>query len=184
MRHPLCRRVAVVSRERASQFQEIRRSLYAVLRNPLSIVGLAIVSLFLLVSLVGPGLFPISRRKGSYASGGRNSRRQMPSIGSGTDESDGPLHPGDRGTGSACDQPDRRRGGHPHGVPLGVLAGYVGGWIGEVIMRVTDIFLAVPGLISPSPSWHRWVRHHQCHDCPLSGVVAGYVRLVQARRCP
>ncbi|MGD1877065.1 MAG: nickel transporter permease [Kiloniellaceae bacterium] len=33
------------------------------------------------------------------------------------------------------------------GVPLGILAGYRGGWLREVIMRVTDVFLAVPGLV-------------------------------------
>ena len=33
------------------------------------------------------------------------------------------------------------------GVPLGILAGYRGGWLRELIMRVTDIFLAVPGIV-------------------------------------
>lgn len=33
------------------------------------------------------------------------------------------------------------------GVPLGAVAGYFGGWIDEVIMRVTDIFLAFPPLL-------------------------------------
>ncbi len=33
------------------------------------------------------------------------------------------------------------------GVPLGIIAGYVGGWVNEVIMRVTDIFLSVPGRV-------------------------------------
>ena len=33
------------------------------------------------------------------------------------------------------------------GVPLGVLAGYAGGALGEVIMRVTDVFLSVPALV-------------------------------------
>ena len=33
------------------------------------------------------------------------------------------------------------------GIPLGVLAGYFGGWLDEVIMRVTDIFLAFPPLL-------------------------------------
>ena len=33
------------------------------------------------------------------------------------------------------------------GIPLGVLAGYVGGWIDDVIMRVTDVFLAFPALL-------------------------------------
>jgi peptide/nickel transport system permease protein len=33
------------------------------------------------------------------------------------------------------------------GIPLGLAAGYFGGWIDEVIMRVTDIFLAFPPLL-------------------------------------
>ncbi len=33
------------------------------------------------------------------------------------------------------------------GVPLGLVAGYYGGWPGELIMRVTDTFLAVPQLV-------------------------------------
>jgi peptide/nickel transport system permease protein len=33
------------------------------------------------------------------------------------------------------------------GVPLGLVAGYYQGWASEVIMRVTDVFLAVPQLI-------------------------------------
>ena len=33
------------------------------------------------------------------------------------------------------------------GVPLGVVAGYLGGWLDELIMRVTDVFLAFPPLL-------------------------------------
>ena len=33
------------------------------------------------------------------------------------------------------------------GVPLGMIAGFLGGWVQEAIMRVTDVFLSVPGLI-------------------------------------
>ncbi|MCB9161581.1 MAG: ABC transporter permease, partial [Caldilineaceae bacterium] len=33
------------------------------------------------------------------------------------------------------------------GTLLGALAGYFGGWIDEVIMRITDIFLAFPPLL-------------------------------------
>jgi peptide/nickel transport system permease protein len=33
------------------------------------------------------------------------------------------------------------------GVPLGIVAGYFGGWIDDVIMRVTDVFLAFPALL-------------------------------------
>ena len=33
------------------------------------------------------------------------------------------------------------------GVPLGAIAGYKGGWVDEVIMRITDLFLAFPSLL-------------------------------------
>jgi len=33
------------------------------------------------------------------------------------------------------------------GVPVGIIAGYLGGWVNEVLMRITDIFLSVPGLL-------------------------------------
>jgi peptide/nickel transport system permease protein len=33
------------------------------------------------------------------------------------------------------------------GIPLGVVAGYFGGWLDDVIMRITDIFLAFPALL-------------------------------------
>jgi len=33
------------------------------------------------------------------------------------------------------------------GAPLGAVAGFFGGWIDEIIMRVTDIFLAFPSLL-------------------------------------
>ena len=33
------------------------------------------------------------------------------------------------------------------GIPLGIVAGYFGGWLDEVIMRVTDVFLAFPSLL-------------------------------------
>ncbi len=33
------------------------------------------------------------------------------------------------------------------GLPLGAVAGLVGGWVDEIIMRVTDMFLAFPALI-------------------------------------
>jgi peptide/nickel transport system permease protein len=33
------------------------------------------------------------------------------------------------------------------GIPLGIAAGYFGGWLDEVIMRITDIFLAFPALL-------------------------------------
>ena len=33
------------------------------------------------------------------------------------------------------------------GTALGILAGYLGGWVDQVIMRITDAWLALPGLV-------------------------------------
>ncbi len=33
------------------------------------------------------------------------------------------------------------------GTTLGILSGYLGGWVDQVIMRVTDAWLALPGLV-------------------------------------
>jgi len=33
------------------------------------------------------------------------------------------------------------------GVPLGLIAGYMGGWVNTVIMRITDVFQALPPLV-------------------------------------
>ncbi len=33
------------------------------------------------------------------------------------------------------------------GLPLGLTAGLAGGWVDDVIMRLTDVFLAVPGIV-------------------------------------
>ena len=33
------------------------------------------------------------------------------------------------------------------GIPLGVAAGYFGGWLDDVLMRITDVFLALPALL-------------------------------------
>ncbi len=135
--------------ERESQFHELERSLYAVFRNPLSILGLAIVALFLVVALIGPWIVPYPED----ATGATHilNKLQAPSRAHwfGTDEVGRDIYSlvviGTRLTlrislivvGVSL----------LIGVPLGLVAGFVGGWLGELIMRITDIFLAVPGLI-------------------------------------
>lgn len=33
------------------------------------------------------------------------------------------------------------------GLPVGIIAGYSGGWVDEILMRITDVFLAFPALL-------------------------------------
>ena len=38
------------------------------------------------------------------------------------------------------------------GTAVGVICGWVGGWVDTVLMRISDVFLAFPGLPFPGPS--------------------------------
>lgn len=68
------------------------------------------------------------------------------------------------------------------GVPLGLVAGYYGGWVRAAIMRVTELFLAIPGLAlalaivaAMGPG---------ILNCMLALAIVwwpGYVRLVEAK---
>lgn len=72
------------------------------------------------------------------------------------------------------------------GIALGLVAGYYGGWVDEVIMRVTDVFLAFPGLVLALAITATLVANDPHADRLLWVMVAlavvgwpGYVRLVR-----
>jgi peptide/nickel transport system permease protein len=142
--------------------------------SPSALLGLALVAAFLLMAAIGPWLVPDP----ADATGAMHlaQRLQPPSAlhWFGTDEMGDDIFSrvGLTITGIAA----------LIGVPLGVVAGHRGGTLRAVIMRVTDVFLAVPGLVlalaivaALGPG-------------TLHGVVAlavvwwpGYVRLIEAK---
>ena len=123
--------------------------MYAFIRNPLSIVGLLIALVFLIIAGISPFIIPYPEDlTGAVHTG---IRLQPPGPGHlfGTDHMGRDIF-------------SRVIGGTRVslqialiiiivatiiGVPLGLVAGYMGGWLEEVIMRLTDIFLAVPGIV-------------------------------------
>lgn len=115
-------------------------------RNPLAMVGLAIIVLLLLVAAFAPWLAPYSAVQGDLAN-----RLQPPSFAHwmGTDE-------------LGRDILSRVIYGAritlmivllvavisaPLGLIIGTVSGYFGGWIDRVLMGLTDIFLSLPRLI-------------------------------------
>jgi len=136
--------------ERSSRRQNLGLAWYKFSRNPLSVVGLGMVAIVILLAIFAPYVTPYPRHAGAF-----------------TDFAHAKIPPGARylfGT----DQIGRDiltrivfglRSSLlmgvlvlalvvPPGVLLGLLAGYYRGtWIDVLIMRVTDIFLAVPPLI-------------------------------------
>ncbi len=118
----------------------------ALLRNPLAVVGLAIILLLLLVAMFAPWLAPYSPIQGELAN-----RLQPPSATHwmGTDE-------------LGRDILSRIIFGAritlmivllvaiiaaPLGLLIGTVAGYFGGWVDRILMGLTDIFLSLPRLI-------------------------------------
>jgi len=136
--------------ERNSRLENWGRNWYKFSRNPLSVVGLATVVLVVLLAVFAPYVAPYPEHAGPFTDFA--SAKQTPSFAHlfGTDV-------------AGRDVFSRTIFGFrfsltmgvvvltlvlPPGVLLGLLAGYYhGSWIDTVIMRVTDIFLAVPPLI-------------------------------------
>lgn len=176
---------ATVSGRRASRADRRLRFLVWVLgRNPSTVLGLALVAAFLLLAAIGPLIVPDPRD----AMGAMHlSQKLLPPSAAhwfGTDEMGDDLFTrvvmatrtslwvGLTITGIAT----------VVGTPLGVAAGYFGGRLRGVIMRITDVFLCVPGLVlalAIVAALGSGIMH---------GVIAlavvwwpGYVRLVEAK---
>ena len=168
----------------AATIRQLRFFAWSFSRSPSAMLGLAIVAAFLFLAAFGPHIAPYP----GDASGAMNlgNRLKPPSTAHwfGTDEMGNDLFSrvviatrtslwiGLTIVGIAA----------LVGVPLGIAAGYFGGWMRAVTMRVTDIFLSVPGIVlalaivaALGPGI-------------INGVVAlsivwwpGYVRLVEAK---
>ena len=135
--------------EHESLFRDIRLSLYLFSRSPLSVMGMIIVGIFFLIALIGPLIVPFPQD----AIGAVHMSQKLMAPDSvfrfGTDEMGRDIF-----TRVILGTRISLEIGliivavaMGIGVPLGITAGFVGGWINEVIMRITDIFLSIPGLI-------------------------------------
>jgi peptide/nickel transport system permease protein len=157
---------------------------WVLLRSPSSVIGLALVGLFLILAALGPWIVPDPRD----ATGAMHLAQKLlpPSAAHwfGTDEMGDDiltrvvmatrtsLWVGLTITGIAV----------LIGAPLGVVAGYAGGRLRTLIMRLTDVFLSVPGLVlalAIVAAMGPGIMH---------GVIAlaivwwpGYVRLIEAK---
>ena len=141
--------VTVWLEERRSTTRELRRYARIFARSGSSVAGLVLVLLFLLVAAVGPWIVPYP--EDALGAVHLDWKLQPPSGAHwfGTDEVGNDVY-----TRVILGARVSLQIGliitlvaAVIGVPLGVVAGYVGGALGEVIMRVTDVFLSVPALV-------------------------------------
>jgi len=126
-----------------------RRQIRRFRRNRLAVVGLVIVLILLIIAVIGPYVAPYPED----ATGAINigERLQAPSRDHwmGTDDVGADIFSrvliGTRlslGIGAVVIVLAVLIG-----IPLGAIAGYFGGKVNELIMRITDVFLTIPGLI-------------------------------------
>jgi peptide/nickel transport system permease protein len=135
--------------ERMARFKELGLMLQAFRRDPLAVVSLVVILLFILGAVFAPWLAP-------YPEQGEGT----PNI---TEKFEPPSQQHLLGTDYLGRDVLSRilYGGRSSlgigflvvivatviGVPMGAIAGYYGGWIDDILMRVTDIFLAFPPLL-------------------------------------
>lgn len=170
--------------ERESQIRDLALTFYTLGRSPLSVIGLILVGFFLAVSLIGPWMitYPEDIRGAVHI----DQKLKPPSRAHpfGTDEVGRDMY-------SRVVMGTRLSlqigliiifVAMGIGVPLGILAGYSGGWINHLIMRFTDIFLSVPGLLLALAIVGALGPGIKNAMIALSIVWwPGYVRLIQAK---
>jgi peptide/nickel transport system permease protein len=141
-------RIGQWQHEHAARIDELRRAIYRFLSNKLSLVGLCFILFLVVVALTARWWAPYPED----ATGAIHATERFkgPSLNHlfGTDE-------------LGRDVFSRVVLGTQYallagviilavaisiGVTVGCIAGYFGGWIGEVLMRMTDMMLAIPGI--------------------------------------
>jgi peptide/nickel transport system permease protein len=141
--------LAMWKEEKESQIRSLKLVVYTLSRSPLSMIGFCFVSIFLVIALVGPLIitFPGDIKGAIHMD--QKLRPPSASHPFGTDEVGRDIY-------SRVMMGTRLSlqigliiifVAMGIGIPLGIIAGFVGGWVNEVIMRVTDIFLSLPGLL-------------------------------------
>lgn len=144
------------SERNKSRLDEWRLMLYALNRSPTGIIGLVLVIAFVLMGVFGPFIAPykyndlLIYKDPNYRfipPGGTGPRGEVFILGTddyGRDMLSLVLYGARTSLVVALLVMII---GAPIGIILGLISGYYGGKVDEVIMRITDIFLAFPGLI-------------------------------------
>ncbi|KIX14288.1 cytochrome C550 [Dethiosulfatarculus sandiegensis] len=170
--------------EKESSIRNMKLSWYLFRKSPTSMLGAVIVGIFLIMAMIGPMIVPFPED----ATGTVHIERKLTAPNSthlfGTDELGRDIY-----TRVVLGTRISLQIGliiilvaMGIGVPLGVTAGYLGGPFGELIMRITDMFLSIPGRIfalavvgAMGPGMT---------NCMIALSIVwwpGYVRLVQGR---
>ncbi len=136
------------------RMKETRYSLYLLRRSPLVVGGVVVLSIFIILAIFAPYIAPYGPETRIWADsnlppGSPSNNPALPAHYWGTDDSGGDIF--SRILYGA--QIDLRISlvvvlvAVTVGTLIGAVAGYYGGKIDELVMRVTDVFFAFPGLV-------------------------------------
>ena len=125
------------------------KSFYKFSRNPLSVVGLVIVTLVILLAILAPYITPYPEHVGPFTDFANKSKPPSSTYIFGTDKIGRDIF-------TRCIFGYRisltlgvvvLAIAVPIGVTMGLCAGYIGRKTELVLMRITDVFLAIPALV-------------------------------------
>lgn len=127
----------------------MKRTFYILLRNPLSLLGLVLITIVVLSAIFADFITPFPTHVGSVVDFSNNNRAPSWPYIFGTD-----LVGRDLFTRIVFAYRISLILGAvvlaiavPIGVTIGLVAGYFGGWVEYVLMRITDVFLSIPPLV-------------------------------------
>jgi peptide/nickel transport system permease protein len=133
----------------AVPFENLRRGIYRFRRNPLSMLGLVMLVIIVVIALIAPLIVPYPEDAEGNIRALDRLKPPNAEFWFGTDNVGRDIFSRTlMGTGLAL-----QVGvviiflATTIGVTIGAIAGYSGGWVDDVLMRITDIFLTVPGLV-------------------------------------
>lgn len=163
----------------AARWESIRYGVYRFRQSPLAIVGLVIILLYVVMALAAPWIAPPDPTQ-------TNNYAMKLDFGA-QYEAPSDAHP----LGTTLNGADIFYGivwgarisilmglgvtlsGLVVGTILGITAGYFGGWVDDVVMRITDVFLALPALILAMAFALTLGQSLQRADLPLSDDKLG-----------
>ena len=128
-----------------------REAMRRLVRNPIALIGFALILLFVVVAVFAPWIAPYAPKDNSWLNQVRPGKYPGPSS-----EHWLGIDPLGRDVFSRLVHGARQSLligvvslliGATAGISLGLLAGAFGGWVDSLVMRIVDIMLSVPGLL-------------------------------------
>lgn len=143
--------IAAFLEDHRATVETLRRAVYVLRRNRLTIVGLGLVLLIVFIAVAAPFIAPYPSHRGSITNYADSLQPPSTAHPFGTDRLGRDIFSRVLFGAAISIRVSVMvvAAAISIAIPLGLVAGYVGGWVEMLIMRVTDVFISFPRLILP-----------------------------------